>query len=172
MSTTTAPTHIDTTKVKDRRPVHYASLDELLADAEKLVALDAQGQVRALGNMTLGQGLGHLALWMQASIDGIPDDLRPPPLIKLAGHMAKGMILSKGLRPGFKLPPDASKKLIPPPTITASEAFNHLSAACARLRREHRRVPSPVFGNLTEEEWERLHLRHAELHLSFMQVAN
>ena len=80
-------TQVDTTKVTNRRAVHFASLDELLADAERLVQLDAQGKVRPLGNMSLGQALGHLALWMKASIDGIPDDLRPPAAVKLLGRM-------------------------------------------------------------------------------------
>jgi hypothetical protein len=161
---------IDITKVTGRRQVRYSSLDELLADAERLVQLEAQGEVRQLGNMALGQALGHLALWMHASIDGIPDDLRPPAAVRLLGRAFRGAILSKGLKPGFKLPPDAAKKLIPPDTITPAEGFNQLSAACARLRRETKRVPSPVFGAMSAEQWEQLHLRHAELHLSFMQL--
>ena len=100
--------------------------------------------------------------------DGIPMDASP--LVKLGGRLFKGMILSKGLRPGFKLPPDAEKKLVPPPTITPTEGFNQLSTACARLRREGKRVESPLLGKLTHDEWDTLHLRHAELHLSFMDV--
>jgi hypothetical protein len=165
---TTAP--VETTKVSNRRVVRYNTFDELLADAERLVQLNGEGKVRPLGNMSLGQALGHLALWMQASIDGIPDDLRPPAPVKLLARLFKGIVLSKGLRPGFKLPTDAASKLIPPAGYSASDGFNALSAACARLRREHRRVPSPLFGPMSEYEWERLHLRHAELHLSFMEV--
>jgi hypothetical protein len=171
MATATA-TRIDTTKVTNRRKLHFSNFDELLADAEKLVQLDAQGRVAPLGNMTLAQALGHLALWMQASIDGIPDDLRPPPLVKLLGRTFKGVVLSRGLRPGYKLPTDAASKLIPPAGYSAADGFNALSAACARLRREHRRVPSPLFGTLSESEWESLHLRHAELHLSFMDTTS
>jgi hypothetical protein len=29
-------------------------------------------------------------------------------------------------------------------------------------------MPNPVFGAMTPEDWKRLHLRHAELHLSFV----
>ncbi len=36
-----------------------------------------------------------------------------------------------------------------------------------RLNREPQRYPSPVFGKMTKEEWDQLHLRHAEMHLSF-----
>ena len=73
---------IDTTKVANRRQVRYNSLDDVLADAEHLVQLEAEGKLRPLGNMTLGQALGHLALWMHASVDGIPDDLRPPAAVR------------------------------------------------------------------------------------------
>ncbi|MDQ3023118.1 MAG: DUF1569 domain-containing protein [bacterium] len=161
-------TRIDTTKVTNRRKVHFTSLDELLADAEQLVALDGQGRVQPLGNMSLGQALGHLALWMHSCIDGIPVD--PPWFIRIAGRLLKRSILRGGLRPGVKLPPDAEKQLVPTPSITSSEGFNQLSTACARLRREGKRVPSPVFGVLTLEEWDTMHLRHAELHLSFMET--
>jgi len=37
----------------------------------------------------------------------------------------------------------------------------------ARLQATTKRYPSPAFGPLTLEEWDQLHLRHAELHLSF-----
>ncbi|MBX9787841.1 MAG: DUF1569 domain-containing protein [Pirellulales bacterium] len=32
---------------------------------------------------------------------------------------------------------------------------------------ETRRVPHPVIGRLSVDQWNRFHLRHAELHLSF-----
>src|ERR1043166_9592063 len=103
MSTTPTTTLIDARKVKDRRKGRYESYDELLADAERLVALDAQrdaqgaSKVRPLGNMQLGQALGHLALWMNASIDGVPEDLRPPAPAKAVARLMKGVILNKGL---------------------------------------------------------------------------
>ena len=99
------------------------------------------------------------------------DRWRSTPLLRLAGRLFKGTFLHKGLRPGFRLPPDAEKKLVPPSSITAAEGFAQLSAACARLRREGRRVASPLLGKLSADEWDQLHLRHAELHLSFMEVS-
>jgi hypothetical protein len=38
------------------------------------------------------------------------------------------------------------------------------------LKTEPRRKPSPLFGELTIDEWNQLHCRHAELHLSFIQA--
>jgi hypothetical protein len=159
---------IDVRKVTDRRSVHFDSIDALLADAERLVQLDTQGRVRPLGNMSLGQALGHLALWMHASIDGVP--MAAPGWLKVGARLMKGQVLSRTLPAGYKLPPEAAGQLIPPASITAAEGFNKLSAAAARLNREGKRAPSPMLGTLTPDEWDRLHLRHAELHLSFMQV--
>jgi hypothetical protein len=38
------------------------------------------------------------------------------------------------------------------------------------LKTEPQRHPSPFFGTLTNEEWDALHCRHAELHLSFIRA--
>jgi hypothetical protein len=159
---------VDVRRVTERRKVHFSNVDELLADAERLVKLEGEGKVQPLGNMSLGQALGHLALWMHASIDGIPMDA--PPLLKLGARMFKKSILSKPIPAGFKLPPDAEAKLVPSAAMTATDGFNKLSAAVARLLRDHRREPSPMLGTLTVDEWDQLHLRHAELHLGFMRV--
>jgi hypothetical protein len=53
---------IDTRKVAGRRKLHFNSLDEVLADAERLVA----GGSTQLGNWSL-------ALVENASIDGFPE---------------------------------------------------------------------------------------------------
>ncbi len=44
----------------------------------------------------------------------------------------------------------------------------NLRQAIHRLQTEEKRAPNPVLGKLTREEWDRLHCRHAELHLSFL----
>jgi hypothetical protein len=160
---------VDVRTVTDRRSLHFDNFDEVLADAERLVQLEAQGRMTALGNMSLGQALGHLALWLHASVDGVP--MQAPALLKLVARGMKRSILSKTLAAGFKLPPDAAAKLIPPATMTAAEGFGKLSAAVSRLSREDRRAASPMLGTLSIDEWDQLHLRHAELHLSFMKVS-
>ena len=59
---------IDTRYVGGRRKVRLASYDDLLDEAEKLLAAD----VRTLGNWTVGQTLAHLAEVMHMSVDGAP----------------------------------------------------------------------------------------------------
>ncbi len=43
----------------------------------------------------------------------------------------------------------------------------HLCAV-ARIQLDTERSRHPVFGELSLDEWDSLHLRHAELHMSFL----
>jgi hypothetical protein len=36
------------------------------------------------------------------------------------------------------------------------------------MKAEPQRFPSPFLGELTREQWDQLHCRHCELHLSFI----
>jgi hypothetical protein len=71
------------------------------------------------------------------------------------------------MRPGFQLPTDAAKELEPPPTST-EDGLQIFRAAVARQKSETNREPNPFFGPLTLDEWNQLHCRHAEMHLSFV----
>jgi hypothetical protein len=156
---------VNTTKVTDRRTVHYDSLQDLQRDAEQLAA----GPVRMLGNKSYGQILRHLSIVMNGSIDGFPN--RAPWFIRLIVRLMKKRILSKTMSAGFKLPADAEAALWPPGPEVA-EGLEELHKAIRRLQTETKREPSPFLGPLTREEWDQLHLRHAELHMSFVTPAS
>jgi hypothetical protein len=149
---------IDTRKVAGRRKLHFDNLDEMLADAERLVA----GGSTQLGNWSLGQVLQHLALVENASIDGFPK-LFPWPLRLLLKSLFKKRFLTK------RFPPSGPnvKNYLPPPPVEAAVALENLRAATERVRREAKRSPNPGFGEMSLEEWSLLYLRHAELHLSY-----
>ena len=51
--------------------------------------------------------------------------------------------------------------------VSTQDGLDQLRTQIERLNREAKRAPSPVFGKMTREEWDQLHLRHAEMHLSF-----
>ena len=73
MSSSTIPTSstatpVNTSKVTGRRQVHFESLDDILADAERLT----RGPVRQLGNWSVGQATSHLARTMKMAVDGDP----------------------------------------------------------------------------------------------------
>ena len=63
-------TAINTATVKNRRQLHFNSLDEIAAEVERLAACQ---QVRTIGNWSSGQVLQHLASTMDNSIDGFPN---------------------------------------------------------------------------------------------------
>jgi hypothetical protein len=43
-----------------------------------------------------------------------------------------------------------------------------IRAAIGRMKTESTRFPSPFLGELTRDQWDQLHCRHCELHLSFL----
>ena len=152
---------VDTKHVPGRRQLRFTSLDAMLADAERLVA---SPNTKMLGNWPLDQLLAHLTLAMNSSIDGI--SARAPWFIRLLGPAIKRRVLTRGMSPGFKLPKTVDAESFP--TLTSTEdALQEFRAALARVRQEKMTAIHPVFGRITHDEWMQLHLRHAEMHLSF-----
>ena len=150
---------INTKKVTGRRQVSYASLDEFLADAERLANKE---EVRTLGNWSQGQIYEHLARALDTSIDGV-DISFPAPARWLMTLLMKKKFLYKELPAGFKV----SGKVVPDET-TVEQGLNSLRQAVERQKADSTRVPHPGFGKLSLDEWEAFNLRHAELHMSFL----
>lgn len=48
------------------------------------------------------------------------------------------------------------------------EGLARLRKALDRLEKNPPTTPNPLFGHMPHEEWLLLHIRHAELHLSFV----
>src|SRR4051794_35868098 len=88
---------VDTRKVTGRREVHFASLDEILADSE---GISVWRGVRTLGNWSAGQIVLHVAMGMEYSIDGVPARI-PAPARVVARWLLKRRFLTKGVPPGF-----------------------------------------------------------------------
>ena len=143
--------------------MHFAGPEDVLADAEAL----AKGRgIRALGNWSAGQVLRHLAVTMNKSIDGFTH--RPPaPVRFLLRLLFKRRFLTRTMSAGFKLPAKAAAEIGPPPT-SLEEGLQSLREAVGRLKAEARRANHSVLGPLTRDEWDQVHCRHAELHLSFL----
>jgi hypothetical protein len=159
MSITTAS--INTAKVRGRRKLRFTSFDELVSDVDRL----SSGPVKVLGNWTPGQIFRHLALAYNGSIDGFT--MTFPLHLRVIGKIFRKKLLTMQMPAGFKLPPDGAAMLGPPPTAT-DEGAAMLRTAIERLQRESKRAKHPLFGELTREEWDRVHLAHASLHLSFL----
>lgn len=153
--------NVNTNLIRGRRLLRFESYGDVLFDAETLVA----GEAIPLGNWTLGQILCHLALSMHASIDGLAAGV-PWWRQLLARMWYRRQLLSGPMPSGLHLPAEVADLLSPEP-ITAEEGLAALREAVARLSFETERARHPLLGELSLDEWDGFHLRHAELHLSF-----
>lgn len=153
---------INTKKVKGRRQVRYESLDELLAEAENL----ANTEVRTLGNWSPGQIYKHMAHSLDVSIDGA-GFMMPAPVRFLMSLLMKRKFLNVAVPAGFKAPPEFN-----PDETSSEEGLADLRTAIVRQKQEPERAPHPAFGNIGHDGWNDFHLRHAEMHMSFIIPAN
>lgn len=151
-----------TTKNANRRTLDYASLQEVVDDATRLVAADAP----TTGGWTKGQIFEHLARTMDSSLDGF-DFTFPFPVRIIGKYYFKARFFKHGLSPGFKLK-GASKQALDPDPLADQEGLEHLKKSVQRLETESQRHKSPVLGEMTREEWNKFHLIHSELHMSFI----
>lgn len=159
---------IDTQHTTDRRRLRFASLDDLRADLAHLEDAFYDGAVRPAGNWTPAQVLNHLAAFINFAYDGYPPQLPTPNfLIRAVARLLGSKLLDKGFPPGIRMPGIAAG------TFGADDspfedALTRLRAAIDRLEAAAPTIPNPVLGFLSHADWTRLHLRHAELHLSFL----
>jgi len=155
-----------TSSVNKRRRLRFASIDDALVEANRLVAAEREDRLDCVGNWKLGQALGHLATWANFSFDGYPAEVRAPLPVRLILRMLRGTILNKGMMTGVRVGklPGGTVGL---DQMEAEEGLRRFCAAFERLRTLPPTIPNPVFGHLTHEQWIQLNLRHAELHLGF-----
>jgi hypothetical protein len=158
---------------RKRRSLRLESLDELAAEIERLVAAHAAGRLRATGGWTPGQIFEHLAKLIEFSYDGFPFTARWH--IRAVSRVAKWIAWKPFVRwvfrPGYTLE-GSERALLPADDVSFDAGAARLRAAVGRMRTgEPMRQPSPFEGAITSEQWQFVHLRHAELHLSFLHVA-
>jgi hypothetical protein len=172
---------IDVRKVmKLRRSVQLTSLDGLIREAERLTMLlggepnstafqepAAAAKVRHLANMNLGQALWHIGAVMDQSRTKITFDVPWP--VKIVGRMLRSRFLSNGFNMPFRHTSANDELLVPSPATTALEGLASMKEAIGDWQASERRADSPLLGRLSLADWDRLQLRHAEWHLSFMR---
>src|SRR5581483_5857332 len=150
---------IDTGKVKDRRTLHFASLDEALSDADTLAAAEREGKLRTLGNWSLGQSFNHLSSWVDYSFEGAP--LKIPLIVRWMLRPMKKRFIYTPMKPGGNIPrvPGGTLAI---DAVPLDEGLTHLHRAFDRLKNDSPAIPHMLFGPLTHDEWINQHLRHAE----------
>jgi hypothetical protein len=158
---------IDTGKVTERRKLRFQSLDELSAEIDRIVKADAAGRLRTTGNWTAGQVFGHLASWINYGWDGYPFPT-PPWFVRFFLKFMRKKYLRDGMPAGVKIP-NADHGTYGTEKLTTVEGAERLRMAVRRLKDgEEPLHHSPAFGPMSRDERIALNLRHAELHLSFL----
>jgi hypothetical protein len=152
---------VDTARVHGRRKLDYASFEELLDDADRLSSCP----VKALGNWSAGQVFRHLAIAFNGSIDGFT--MTFPWYLRFVAGIFKNKLMNNPMPAGFKLPPDGATAMLPAPA-SIEEGLAELRAAVGRLEREPHRARHPMFGEISKDQWNKIHLKHASLHMSFL----
>ena len=56
---------IDTNKTANHRRLRFESIDDVLAEIDRVVQADAESRLRTLGNWTPGQIMAHIAAWIE-----------------------------------------------------------------------------------------------------------
>ncbi len=159
---------VDTGNVTTRRKLRFDSIDQVLADVDRLAEAERAGRLGHVGNWSLGQTLGHLASWAEYAYASYPG--KPPVFIRWILRSRKQKFIHEPMRAGVKIPgiPGGTYATEPVPL---DEAEGRLRRVLARLKSEAPTLVHPIFGPLSHAEWIAINLRHAELHLGF-QVPN
>jgi hypothetical protein len=78
----------------------------------------------------------------------------------------------KAFRSGFKNPPEAAT-LEPDPSVSLDGAAAYLKQQVARIHNDEQMTREcSVEGPYAHKQWVYIHLRHAELHLSFLSLVD
>src|SRR5229473_1841664 len=142
-SVQTSSPPVDTSKVTERRHLHFDSIDQVLAEVDRLVEAERVGRLKHVGNWTLGQTLGHLACWAEYAYTVAP--LHPPFFIRWILRMRKNSFLYKPMRAGVRIPGVAGGTLATEP-MPLDEALLRFRKVIERLKTEPPTAPSPALG--------------------------
>lgn len=146
-----------------RRVLNLQSFEDVLAE----VRLLSRVGYHRVGKWSLGQTCEHLARFMEQSLDGFP---KAPFYAALIRPLARLMYLGKILKQE-RLPAGVATmpSLVPAEWEDDDHAVQQLTAAIARIEAADAVFqPSPLFGNLTADQWRKVHLWHCQHHLEFM----
>ncbi|MCA9084130.1 MAG: DUF1569 domain-containing protein [Planctomycetaceae bacterium] len=148
----------------EHRELVFRSLDEVVAEAERLAA----GEVRTTGRHSFGQILEHLARTHDITTGKVVGP-SPPWFMKLIIPLMKPFIFrDRPVKPGFKLPPNAEAYFWPDQEFDVATALEHLKESVRYYDTHGPLAKHPMFGKITREQSLSLNLRHAALHLGFV----
>ena len=156
---------VNTGKVSDRRRLRFTTIDDALADVDRIVVAEKAGTLRRTGNWTAGQAFGHIATWTNYAFEGYP--FRPPWFIRWILRKKKAVYLRDGMPAGVRIP-RVPNGTFGTEEMSTEEGANRLRRALLHLKSgEPTKFDSPAWGKMPLDEGIAMNLRHAELHMSF-----
>ncbi len=161
---------VDTSQA-ERRSLRLATLADLSAEVNCVVRAAERGELRTTGNWTAGQILQHVGKLMHFSLDGFPFAVPWPTRLvcRALKWVSWPYLIRLAFRPGREIPA-AAAALRPDDEVTLADAAAFLLGQVGRIQGGERITrPSPWEGPISHEQWVEAHLRHAEMHLSFLQ---
>ena len=174
------------TRGAERRALAIATLDDLAREVDRIEhAARPEGEgLRVTGNWSAGQIMIHIARLIERSMDGfgaLPVSERPIPTgfraIAVKAQRAGDAAAERSLRERalaapmvpYGLSAALPGEIDPPVQAWTPDGAARLRSTLGRIRAGHPMdKPSPTMSRLSQEEWATVHLRHAELHLSFI----
>ncbi len=151
-----------------KRKLKFNDYGELLTEVNSLLE---NGYTRH-ANWTLGQTCGHLADWMRFPMDGYPKIplLMRPIIWVMKLTVVPGMkkkILTEGMQGGMPTAPETVPKS---EELSDQQGVAKLQAVVERIERYNGELqPSPLFGPMDRETWQKVNLIHAEHHLGYLE---
>ncbi len=158
------------TRTAEHRTLHFDSIDDLLAEVDRIVAADRAGSLRRTGNWTTGQIFAHIAAWANYPYEGYPPGATPPWFVRIIARMMRKRFVTRPMSRGFRIPRAEHGTFgVEDASISTEEGARRLRDAMARLQRREAAIHhSPALGPMSEDDRIALNLRHAELHLGFL----
>ncbi len=150
----------------ERRELEFASLDEVLEDIESLAA----NETRTTGNHSFAEIIRHLAITNEM-VTGkfVPPKL--PLFMRLAMPFIRNRILSGPVNPGFKLPNHMEEFFWLNEVTSVDDAITRFRSSIELVREKGLLPFHPIFGKSSNEQTSALLLKHAAMHLSFVDSA-
>jgi len=149
--------------ILERRNLRYYDWGDVLSDIEELKANGYDHAER--GNLSLGQICNHLAIVMEAAVDGFPYRVLWPLTTIMRWILLNSMLRLEPTRLRLPAPPFASQKK----PVSDEEGAARLRAAIVRFGDPQVTCAKHfAFGRLTRNEWTHQQLWHCEHHLRFL----
>jgi len=146
-----------------RRKLKFETYDELRTELDLL----SQSGYHRTGKWSLGKICDHLSRFIDQSLTGF----EPPSFfVRLMQPLARMLYLGKimkGQQLGGGMP--TIKSLLPEGDPDDDKAVAAYQKSLERMLDPNATFqPSPLFGDLTADQWRKVHLWHAAHHLSFL----